>query len=101
MSFAPQSRHGGLCLMTPGDDRARSPRRGGVGRRSQLVLFSHWIEQWLVEDPDLSSAEILKRIRRSGYRGGKSALYELVRRLRALRRSARSPSTQSNRDPPT
>jgi len=84
MSFAPQSRHGGFCLMTPGDDQARSPRRRGVGRRSQLVLFSHWVEQWLVEDPNLSSAEILSRIRRSGYRGGKSALYELVRRLRLL-----------------
>ena len=85
MSLAPQSCHGGSPLVTSADDRARSPRRGGVGRRSQLVLFSHWIEQWLVEDPDLSSAEILKRIRRSGYRGGKSALYELVRRLRLLR----------------
>ena len=70
--------------MTSADDRARSPRRRGVGRRSELVLFSHWIERWLVEDPDLSSAEILSRVRRAGYRGGKSALYELVRRLRLL-----------------
>ena len=84
MSFAPQSRHGGSCLVTPSDDQTQSPRRRGVGRRSQLVLFSHWVEQWLVEDPNLSSAEILSRIRRSGYRGGKSALYELVRRLRLL-----------------
>ena len=84
MSFASQSRHGGSPLVTSADDRARSPRRRVVGRRSELVLFSHWIEQWLVEDPDLSSAEILSRVRRAGYRGGKSALYELVRRLRLL-----------------
>jgi hypothetical protein len=41
--------------------------------------------QWLREDPDLSGAEILRRIRLAGYRGGKSALYELVRRLRGWR----------------
>ena len=71
-------------MVTPADDQTQSPRRRGIARRSQLVLFSHWIEQWLVEDPDLSSAEILSRVRRAGYRGGKSALYELVRRLRLL-----------------
>jgi len=30
----------------------------------------------------LSGAEVLRRAREVGYRGGKSALYELVRRLR-------------------
>jgi hypothetical protein len=30
----------------------------------------------------LSGAEVLRRVRLVGYRGGKSALYELVRRLR-------------------
>jgi hypothetical protein len=39
------------------------------------------VAQWLSEDPDLSGAEILRRVRLAGYRGGKSALYELVRLL--------------------
>jgi hypothetical protein len=30
----------------------------------------------------MSGAEVLRRAREVGYRGGKSALYELVRRLR-------------------
>jgi len=42
------------------------------------------IGQWLREDPDLSSAKVLSRVRLVGYQGGKSALYELVRRLRLL-----------------
>jgi hypothetical protein len=41
------------------------------------------VRQWLREEPDLSSAEILRRVRVTGYRGGKSAFYELVKRLRA------------------
>jgi len=41
--------------------------------------------QWLREDPALTTAEILRRLRLAGYRGGKSALYELVKRLRVPR----------------
>jgi hypothetical protein len=41
------------------------------------------VRQWLHEEPDLSGAEILRRVRVTGYRGGKSAFYELVKRLRA------------------
>ena len=69
-------------MMTVGD-RARAPRRG-IGPRSKLGLYAAWIERWLHENPDLSSAEILSRVRDAGYRGGKSALYEFVRRLRPL-----------------
>ena len=70
--------------MTPDDDVARTRPRRGRGRQSKLILHSHWVEQWLREDPDLSSAEILRRVQLAGYRGGKSALYEFVRRLRLL-----------------
>jgi len=70
--------------MTSGEDQARAPRRIGVGRRSQLTWFEPRIEQWLHEDPGISSAEILSRLRDAGYSGGKTALYELVRRLRLL-----------------
>jgi len=38
----------------------------------------------LRQHPDLASAEILGRAPLAAYRGGKSALYEFVRRLRLL-----------------
>jgi len=47
-----------------------------------VELHAPQIAQWLREDPDLPRVEILRRVRLAGYRGGKSALYELVRRLR-------------------
>ena len=54
----------------------------GVGRPSTVAPFAPQIEAWLREAPTLSGAEVLRRAREVGYRGGKSALYELVRRLR-------------------
>jgi hypothetical protein len=52
-------------------------------RRSPVVVqYAARVAQWLREDPTPSTAEILRRVRQAGYRGGKSALYELVRRLR-------------------
>jgi hypothetical protein len=70
--------------MTPGGDQAHTPRRAGVGRRSTLGVYAPLIDRLLREDPDISTAEILKRLRGAGYDGGKTALYELVRRLRPL-----------------
>jgi hypothetical protein len=54
----------------------------GVGRPSTVAPFAPQIEAWLRENPALSGAEVLRRAREVGYQGGKSALYELVRRLR-------------------
>jgi hypothetical protein len=54
----------------------------GVGRPSTVAPFAPQIEAWLREAPTMSGAEVLRRVREVGYRGGKSALYELVRRLR-------------------
>lgn len=62
-----------------GQAYARSSR---VGRPSTVAPYAPQIAQWLREDPALSGAELLRRVRVSGYHGGKSALYELVRRLR-------------------
>jgi hypothetical protein len=56
-----------------------------VGRPSKLVQYAPQIAQWLREDPAPSAIEILRRVRLAGYRGGKSALYELVRRVRTRR----------------
>jgi hypothetical protein len=47
-----------------------------------VAQYSPQVAHWLYEDPDLSGVEILRRVRLASYRGGKSALYELVRRLR-------------------
>ena len=47
-----------------------------------MAQFTPLVTQWLRENPDVSGVEILRRVRLNGYRGGKSALYELVGRLR-------------------
>jgi hypothetical protein len=84
MSFAVDSPHGGSSRVTPVGDQAGIPRGRGAGRRSKLALYTPQIEEWLRENPGLSGAEILRRTQVAGYRGGKSALYELVRRLKVL-----------------
>lgn len=58
------------------------PERRGVGRPSTVAEFAPQIGEWLRAESMLSGAEVLRRVRLVGYRGGKSALYELVRRLR-------------------
>ena len=40
--------------------------------------YARQVAQWLSEDPDLPGVEILRRARLAGYRGGKTALYELA-----------------------
>ncbi len=57
-------------------------RPRGAGRPSTVAPYAPQVAQWLREDPDLPGVEILRRVRLAGYRGGKSALYELVRRAR-------------------
>jgi hypothetical protein len=64
-----------------GQGRTPQPR----GRPSMVVQYAPQVTQWLRENPNVSAAEILRRVRLTGYRGGKSALYELVRRLRVRR----------------
>jgi hypothetical protein len=65
-------------------------RLRGAGRPSTVAPYAPEVAQWLREDPDLPGVEILRRVRLAGYRGGKSALYELVRRLRVGRSVDRS-----------
>jgi hypothetical protein len=43
--------------------------------------FAPEIKAWLQATPSLPRSEILQRAREAGYRGGKSALYDLIRRL--------------------
>ena len=68
------------------DEGTPSPARRGAGRPSTVARYASSIVEWLREEPELSSAAILRRIRLAGYRGGKSALYELVKRLRVTGR---------------
>ncbi len=72
---------GGFGQGTP----VEGSRRRSVGRPSLVAQYAPQLAQWLCEDPDLGGAEILRRLRLSGYRGGKSALYDHVRRLRVPR----------------
>ena len=62
-----------------------TPPLRGAGRPSTVAPYEPQVAQWLREDPDLPGVEILRRVRRAGYRVGKSALDELVRRLRVRR----------------
>ena len=67
-----------------------TPRPRGAGRPSTVAQYAPQVTQWLREDPDLAGAKILRRMRLAGYHGGKSALYELVRRLRGPRPLSRA-----------
>ena len=53
-------------------------------RPSIVARYAAQVAQWLREDPAISAVEILRRAQAMGYNGGKSALYELVRRVRTL-----------------
>ena len=64
-------------------DHEPTVRPRSVGRPSTVEPYSRRISAWLLHEPSLSGAEVLRRVQREGYAGGKSALYELIRRLRA------------------
>jgi transposase len=54
-----------------------------IGRPSIPAPWAALVESWLQEDHGLPGVEILRRLGdEHGYRGGKSAVYQLVRRLR-------------------
>jgi hypothetical protein len=66
--------------VTPGEGQRGTPLH--PGRPSVVAQFAPDITRWLRENPDIPGAEVLRRVQLAGYRGGKSALYELVKRLR-------------------
>src|SRR3989442_10132806 len=66
--------------VVPANGQAHTQVRG-VGRPSTVAQYAPQIGQWLRDNPAVSGAEVLRRVRLTGYRGGKSALYQLGWRL--------------------
>ncbi len=64
------------------DDEAERGKRQ-IGRPSTVANFRKQVIAILQETPDLASLEILRRVRETGYRGGKTVLYGLVASLRS------------------
>src|SRR5207253_1851320 len=58
-------------------------RKRQIGRPSTVTTFRKQVLEILQETPDLATLEILRRVRETGYRGGKTALYALVASLRS------------------
>lgn len=66
------------------DDAAvRAQRR--IGRPSKAAWLAERVEDWLADDPDLPTQELLRRAKESGYAGKKTAFYTLVAGLRPAR----------------
>jgi transposase len=63
-------------------DDAREHTKRQIGRPSTVASFRKQVVAIVQEKPDLASLEILRRVRESGYQGGKTALYALVASLR-------------------
>lgn len=63
------------------DDKAEGGR-ARIGRPSKAEPFRRFLAKQLLAQPDVLSVELLRRATNEGYRGAKSALYELIRELR-------------------
>src|SRR5438552_11808318 len=55
-----------------------------VGRPSIVEPYRAFVQEIVKQDPALLSVEVLRRAKVAGYRGGKTALYELVASLRPV-----------------
>ncbi len=70
-----------------GAESGPTPQLRRVGRPSKVAAFRSLVADILEAEPTLLSVEVLHRLRCTGYDGGKSAVYDLVRRLRPRRAS--------------
>jgi transposase len=61
------------------EDRSRT-----VGRPSVVEPYRAFVQEIVKNDPDLLSVEVLRRAKAAGYRGGKTALYELIASVRPV-----------------
>ena len=85
------------------DDAAERKRRG-IGRPSVVDSYRRFINRLLEKNPQISPAEIIRRVEAKGYDYGKSAMYVFVRQIRlassgAIRRTAlrRTPKSAAGR----
>ena len=65
------------------NDAAERQRRG-IGRPSIVRGFMELVVDLLRENPEMKSAEILRRILARGYGNGKGAMYALIASLRSV-----------------
>jgi transposase len=63
-------------------DRTGVVRTRQAGRPSGVRELREFVQQILAKEAELPSVEILHRMKTKGYKGGKSAAYELIRSLR-------------------
>lgn len=63
--------------VTQVDDVAERSRRR-IGRPSKATPFAARVAEWLADDPDLPTQELLRRATEAGYTGHKTAFYALV-----------------------
>src|SRR6266852_763096 len=55
-----------------------------VGRPSIVEPYRPLVQEIMEKDPELLSVEVLRRAKAAGYRGGKTALYELIAAVRPV-----------------
>lgn len=67
-------------------ETAPTPKSRRIGRPSQVEVLRDDVERILEAEPSLPTVEVLSRLRSLGYKGGKSAVYELVRAVRPRKR---------------
>lgn len=65
------------------DAAARKERR--IGRPSKAAGYTELVRQWLAEEPELPTQELLRRAKEAGYEGRKSAFYAVVAAQRSTR----------------
>jgi len=63
------------------DDEAERKWRG-IGRPSEVEEYERLIQRTLDRDPEITTADVLRRIRKAGYGGGSSTAYAFVAELR-------------------
>ena len=63
------------------DDEAERKRRA-IGRPSKVERYRRVVEHILDRNPDRPTVEILGRLRKAGFRGGRTAVYRFVAELR-------------------
>ena len=68
------------------------PKRTRPGRPSRVARYRDAVEEMLRDEPKTTGVEVLRRLRERGYTGGKSAVYDLVKPLRARVGSRVAPS---------